>query len=313
MPRDQRWPLWFALPIQPGERRVTQMTEVVPGRIYAFEQLQGVLDVIVNIRMTVVVLSGPDGGLFVHSPVAPTDECVRLMRELEGRHGPVRHIVLPTTAVEHKIFVGPFAKRFPDAEVYVAPRQWSFPLNLPIGFLGLFPRRANVLSTDGGGDEPWRSEFDCAVLNLTVGIGPFVECAFFHKPTRTLLVTDCVFKIPRDPPEVCCVDPAPLLFRARDDDADEIEDTDEGRRVGWLKVRRTRSTRSCVARHPPHPHPPCTPSRCPLPLPPSPAPFSFPPPGHRIRTHLTRSLVALPWLRSDGAVCALLSALLCGL
>ena len=55
------------------------------------------LDVIVNIRMTVVRLR--DGSLFVYAPVAPTRECLRLLRELEA---PVRYIVLPTSAVEHK-------------------------------------------------------------------------------------------------------------------------------------------------------------------------------------------------------------------
>ena len=36
----------------------------------------------------------------------------------------------------------------------------------------------------------------------SVGIGPYVEVAFFHKRTRTLLVTDCVIYIPSTPPEV---------------------------------------------------------------------------------------------------------------
>ena len=92
--RDQRYPLWFALPLQPGERRVTKRYEVVENQVYSFEQCIGTLDVIVNIRMTVVVLSG--GGLFVHAPVAPTEECLRLMRELEEIHGEVKCIVLPT-------------------------------------------------------------------------------------------------------------------------------------------------------------------------------------------------------------------------
>lgn len=39
---------------------------------------------------------------------------------------PVEHIVLPTFAVEHKIFVGPFSRRFPKAKVWVAPR-WERP------------------------------------------------------------------------------------------------------------------------------------------------------------------------------------------
>ena len=50
-----------------------------------------------NTRMTVVRLR--DGSLFVHAPVAATRECVRLVRELGA---PVRYIVLPTSAVEHK-------------------------------------------------------------------------------------------------------------------------------------------------------------------------------------------------------------------
>lgn len=53
---------------------------------------------IVNIRMTVVRLR--DGSLFVHAPVAPTEECLRLLRELDA---PVKYIVLPTSAVEHKV------------------------------------------------------------------------------------------------------------------------------------------------------------------------------------------------------------------
>lgn len=52
-------------------------------------------------------------GLWVHAPVAPTDECVRLVKEL----GPVEYIVLPTYAYEHKAFVGPFSRAFPKAQV----------------------------------------------------------------------------------------------------------------------------------------------------------------------------------------------------
>ena len=39
----------------------------------------------------------------------------------------MEHIVLPTFAVEHKLFVGPFARNFPSAKVHVAPR-WVAPL-----------------------------------------------------------------------------------------------------------------------------------------------------------------------------------------
>lgn len=34
------------------------------------------------------------------------------------------------------------------------------------------------------------------------GIGPYVEVAFFHKKSKTLLVTDAVIYVPDKPPEV---------------------------------------------------------------------------------------------------------------
>lgn len=36
-------------------------------------------------------------------------------------------------------------------------------------------------------------------------IGPYCEVAFFHSKTKTLLVTDCVVQVPRQPLEI--VDP----------------------------------------------------------------------------------------------------------
>jgi hypothetical protein len=60
------------------------------------------------------------GSLKVRLPVRR--ECVALVRELGC---PVEHIVLPTFAVEHKLFVGPFSRAFPRARVHVAPR-WLF-------------------------------------------------------------------------------------------------------------------------------------------------------------------------------------------
>ena len=47
-------------------------------------------------------------------------ECVRLVKELGL---PIEHIVLPTFAYEHKIFLGPFSRAFPQAKVWIAPRS----------------------------------------------------------------------------------------------------------------------------------------------------------------------------------------------
>ncbi len=109
-----------------------------------FDQLQGILYVAVPIRMTVVKLE--KGGLLVYAPIAPTPECLRLLNELTTAHGDVRYIILPTiSGLEHKVFVGPFARRFPTAQIFVAPGQWSFPLNLPLSWLGFPAKRTHVL------------------------------------------------------------------------------------------------------------------------------------------------------------------------
>ena len=49
---------------------------------------------------------------------------------------------------------------------------------------------------------PWGDEIEHKVFKSSVGIGPYIEVAFFHKRTRTLLVTDAVVSVPEVPPEV---------------------------------------------------------------------------------------------------------------
>lgn len=114
----------------PSAARATVREELVAGRVWTFDQVQGVIYVHVPVRMTVVKLDG--GGLFVYAPVAPTIECLRLLSEVEAVHGPVRHILLPTLALEHKSFAGAFANARPKAQLWVAGAQYSFPLDLPL-------------------------------------------------------------------------------------------------------------------------------------------------------------------------------------
>lgn len=82
------------------------------------------------------------------------------MKELGA---PVEFIVLPTFAYEHKIFMGPFSRKFPHAQIWVAPRQWSWPLNLPLEFFGIF--RAKTLQ-DEDSSTPWSDEIEQKVLSL---------------------------------------------------------------------------------------------------------------------------------------------------
>lgn len=81
------------------------------------------------------------------------------MKELNA---PVEYIVLPTFAYEHKIFVGPFSRKFPKAQIWVAQRQWSWPINLPLEFFGIFRAKALV---DEDESTPWFDEIEQKVLS----------------------------------------------------------------------------------------------------------------------------------------------------
>ncbi len=231
--RDWAWPFWFTVPIYPYGTRRTLRTEVVPDTIWTFDQLQGILYVVTPIRMTVVKLAA--GGLLVYAPVAPTRECLQLVDELVAEHGDVQYIILPTiSGIEHKACVGPFARHFPQAQVYVAPSQWSFPLNLPLSWLGFPIGRTHILTADRA---PFSTDFDHAILGpLDLGLGKFGEVALYHRQSRTLLLTDTIVAVPEEPPAIAQLDPTPLLFHAKNSGLDRVADTAVNRRIGWQRI-----------------------------------------------------------------------------
>lgn len=233
-PKDFSWPFWPAVPLYPYGRRRTLRHEVVPDRVWTFDQLMGILYVVVPIRMTIVKLDA--GGLLVYGPVAPTPECVQLVRELETEHGQVKYIIFPTiSGLEHKVFVGPFARRFRQAQVFVAPHQWSFPLNLPLSWLGFPPERTSPLPEDSR-KTPFADQFDYAMLTIDFGRSRFGEVAFLDKRSGSLMVTDIVVSVPEDPPAIAQLDPYPLLFHAKDNVSDLREDNWANRRQGWQRI-----------------------------------------------------------------------------
>ncbi|WP_052055607.1 DUF4336 domain-containing protein [Myxosarcina sp. GI1] len=233
--RNYSWKLWPIVPIYPYGKRRTIRHEVIKDTIWTFDQIQGIFYVVVPIRMTVVKLA--NGGLLVYAPVAPTPECIRLVRELVEEHGDVKYIILPTiSAVEHKVFVPPFARKFPNAQIYVAPNQWSFPVNLPLSWLGFPPKRTQILPTDSS-KTPFADEFDYAILgDIDLNLGQFEEVVFLHKRSQTLLVTDAIVSIPKHPPEIVEQDLYPLLFHARDSAEEPIIDTPANRIKGWQRI-----------------------------------------------------------------------------
>lgn len=234
-PKEFTWPFWFTLPLYPYSKRRTLRQEIIKDTIWTFDQIQGIFYVIVPIRMTVVKLA--QGGLLVYAPVAPTPECIRLVNEIVAEHGDVKYIILPTiSGLEHKVFVGPFARCFPNAQVFVAPNQWSFPLNLPLSWLGLPAKRTHILPADSS-QAPFADEFDYAILDtIDLGPGKFAEVAFLHKRSHTLLVTDSVISVPENPPAIVQLDPYALLFHAKNQAADIVTDNQVNRHQGWQRI-----------------------------------------------------------------------------
>ena len=231
-PADQRWPWWPLLPLYPYGRRRTLVRELIPEQLWSFEQLQGIFYVAVPIRMTVARLRD---GLMLYAPVAPTAEVLQALRDLEQRHGPVRSIVLPTASgLEHKLPVPAMARAFPEAQVWVTPGQWSFPLPLPLAWLGFPAGRTRVLGEQGfphGDQLEWQS-----LGPLDLGLGRFQEFSCLHRASGALLITDALVAISSEPPELFAADPTPLLFHARDRGDQPLQDTPEHRRRGWQRL-----------------------------------------------------------------------------
>jgi len=231
---DSNWPLWLALPVAPYARRKTLRQTVVPNQVWTFDQMIGIYYVQVPIRMTVVT---NNGGLLVFAPVAPTKECLSLLQELIDEHGPVKDIILPSVAVEHKVNAGPFARNFPEANFYIVDKQYSFPIPLPNSFLGL-PANAQPLPTQCNG--LLGPDIDYQVL--TVQPGPasmYQDVALVHKPSRTVLVCDALFAATEEPPAILTQVPEytrALLFHARDKKDEMVKDTPANRRKGWRRI-----------------------------------------------------------------------------
>lgn len=183
---DERYAV-FGTILAPAPYKETLRTELVPGRIWGFEQCIALASVSTNIRMTAVRLR--DGKLWVSAPISPTRECLRLLDEL----GEVAHIVVPSSALEHKASLGQFARAYPRALIWVSPGQNAFSLGLPPG--------CKVLGE--GPPPPWVEDIDYKIFFVEPPVtDTFAEVAFFHRETRTLLVTDCALKLPSAAPKI---------------------------------------------------------------------------------------------------------------
>lgn len=228
--------LWGILPIGTYRQKKTIRQTLLEDQIWTLDQKFGILNVQVPQRTVIVRLL--NGGLFVYNPVAATRECLGLVNDLVERYGPVKHIVLGSVALEHKVYAGVFAQKFKDAQVWLQPGQYSVPVNLPATFLG-FPqgRTRTIPSSIQEAPQEWKENFEFRTLGPFISKdGAFGETVFYHPSTKSLIVTDTVVEVSEDVPAIYDYDPSPLLYHARDTITDVVQDTPETRKVGWRRV-----------------------------------------------------------------------------
>ena len=230
--QDKSWKWWPLFPLYPYGHKKTICRELIENQIWALEQIQGLYYVAVPIRMTVIKVKN---GLMIINPIPPTKELIHQLEELILLHGEVKTIVLPTASgLEHKVGLPALARIFDRADIWLCPGQWSFPINLPLDFLGIPSKRTKILFENG---TPYCDDFSWVSLGpLNIGLGRFQEVSFFHKPTSTLHVTDAIVGIDRNPPEIFDYDPTPLLFHSRESGREPLIDSIQARKKGWSRL-----------------------------------------------------------------------------
>ena len=135
-------------------------------------------------RMTVVRLG--NGDLFLHSPIAYDQALAAELR----RMGRIRHLVSPNQW--HYAHVGEWQRAFPEALAWGSPAAER----------RAKARRIDVHFTrflDAEGPDEWSGEIE----QLLMPGGFFKEVIFFHRASKTLILTDTVMNLDpgrTDPP-----------------------------------------------------------------------------------------------------------------
>jgi hypothetical protein len=121
-------------------------------------------------RMTVVRL--PGAGLWVCSPIRLDQH----LRDAVSARGRVEHLVSPNKL--HHLYLADWAQAWPNARLYASP--------------GLAKRRRDLSFTATLGDEPdpaWAADIDQVIVRGSIAMQ---EVVFFHRKSRTAIVTDLV-------------------------------------------------------------------------------------------------------------------------
>lgn len=123
--------------------------------------------------MTVIKLNG--GGIILHSPVAYEDG-LKAQLDVIGKVGA---IVAPNCM--HNLFLKEWIDAYPDATYYSPPGMPEIKVS---------SAQRKIISNDV--PLGWQAEIEQHVIQ---GLPRMNEVAFFHKSSRTLIVTDVVFNM----------------------------------------------------------------------------------------------------------------------
>ena len=125
-------------------------------------------------RMTIVRLS--DGGLWCHSPIAPTPKLLAQTNAL----GEVRHLVSPNKI--HYAHIAAWQAHYPQASAWASAgvRERAAKQGIAVSF-----------TADLGDDAPSAWAHDLAQLPFA-GSRVMTETVFFHHASRTLILTDLI-------------------------------------------------------------------------------------------------------------------------
>jgi hypothetical protein len=159
------------------------MLRPVDQDIWVAEQPMRYFGLSVGARMTAIRLQNQE--IVVISPVQPTEELVAQL----DRIGAVAHIIAPN--LYHYFFAADFKAHYPTATFWAAPGLKEKRPELPIDYV------IEPVTVDASGSEPWNClDFFLFEGFRTLGSGGIEnlnECVFFHRASRTLVITDIAF------------------------------------------------------------------------------------------------------------------------
>jgi hypothetical protein len=156
------------------------LTEYLPGQLWLQEYPIHFASCVFNARMAVIKIS--DSELMIHSPCEIDPATKKAISAL----GDVAYIVAPGSY--HHLYIPSAQSAFPDAETYICP--------------GIERKRPELDFDWFLGDRPpeaWAGNFDQVLVR---GNKHIWEVAFYHRPSKTLLLVDLIENFTDQTPDV---------------------------------------------------------------------------------------------------------------